>query len=122
MGYESRLYVVEKGRIKYEVEGKEYVWADKIAMFNLCKVYAVSDKMRKAKDTDCFIYDDDGNTKIVTDCYGDFLREMTIKEAIQILEEAAEKDDYRRYAPCISLLKGFDESQWKSLAVLHYGY
>jgi hypothetical protein len=121
MGYESRLYVVEKGITKHKVEGKEYVWAEKIAIFNLCKVRAVSDKMRMAKNTDCFIYDD-GDTEVVTDCYGDALKEMTIKEAIQILEEAAEKDDYRRYAPCISLLKGFNESQWQNLAVLHYGY
>ena len=122
MGYRSRIYVVEKGSIKRKIEGKEYVWADKIAMFNLCKVYDVSDKMRKAKDTDCFIYENDGNTKIVTDCYGDALKEVTIEEAIRILEEAAEKDGYRRYVPCISLLKGFDESQWRNLAVLHYGY
>ncbi len=122
MGYESRLYVVEKGIIKRKVEGKEYVWGEKIAMFNLCKVYAVSDKMCNAKDTDCFIYEDDGNTKIVTDCYGNALKEMTIEEAIQILEEVAEKDNYRRYAPCLALLKGFDESQWQNLAVLHYGY
>lgn len=122
MGYESRLYVVEKCRSKYTVEGKELLWAKKIAMFDLCKVYAVRDKMCKAKDTDCFIYADDGNTEIVKDDYGDTLKEMTIKEAIQILEDAAENDDYRRYAPCIALLKGFDESQWRNLAVLHYGH
>lgn len=122
MGYESRLYVVEKSRSKYTVKGKELLWAEKIAMFDLCKVYAVSDKMCKAKDTDCFIYADDGDTEIVDDCYGDALTEMTIKEAVQILEEAAAKDDYRRYAPCIALLKGFDESQWRNLAVLHYGH
>lgn len=122
MGYESRLCVVEKGIIKHKIEGKEYVWAEKVAIFNLCKVYDVSDKMCKAKDTDCFIYADDGNTEIVKDDYGDTLKELTVKETIEILEEAAEKDDYRRYAPCIALLKGFDESQWRNLAVLHYGY
>lgn len=124
MGYESRLYVVKKSSIKHKVKDKEYIWAEKIAMFNLSKVYVISDKMRKAKDTDCFIYMDDGNTEIVTDCYGDALKEMTIKEAIQILEEATEKDilGNERYAPCISLLKGFNESQWQNLAVLHYGY
>jgi hypothetical protein len=47
---------------------------------------------------------------------------MTLREAINILEESASRDDYRRYAPCIALLNGFDESKWRNLAVLHYGY
>ena len=122
MGYESKLYIVEKSNIKENVNGKELYWAQVIAMFDLCKTYAVSDKMCKAKDTDCFIYADDGNTEIVTDCYGDTLKEMTIKEAIQILEEAAEHKDYRRYTPCIALLQGFDESKWQNVVVLHYGH
>lgn len=122
MGYESRLYIVEKTNIKFTIGDKEFLWAKNIAMFDLCKVYDVSDKFRKAKDTDCYIYADDRNTMIVADGYGDPLKEMTISEAIEILEEAVAGDDYRRYPPCISLLKGFDESQWHNLAVLHYGY
>ena len=122
MGYESKLYIVEKSNVKGNVNGKELYWAKVIAMFDLCNPYAASDKMRKAKDTDCFIYADDGNTEIETDCYGDTLKEMTIKEAIQILEEASEHVDYRRYAPCVALLKGFDESRWRNVVVLHYGY
>lgn len=122
MGYESKLYIVEKSNVKGNVNKKGLRWADVIAMFDLCKTYAVSDKMRRAKDTDCFIYADDGNTEIVTDCYGGTLKEMSIEETIQILEEAAGCENYRRYAPCIALLKGFDKSQWRNIVVLHYGY
>ena len=122
MGYESKLYIVEKSTIKSNVNGKELYWAEVIATFDLCKTYAVSGKMCKAKDADCFIYADDGNTEIVTDCYGDTLKEMTIEEAVQILEEAAGCENYRRYAPCIALLKAFDQSKWRNVVVLHYGY
>lgn len=122
MGYESKLYIVEKSNVKDNVNGKELYWGKVIATFDLCKTYAVSDKMCKAKDTDCFIYADDGNTEIETDCYGDTLKEMTIEEAVQILEEAAAHEDYRRYAPCIALLKGFDKSKWQNVVVLHYGH
>lgn len=50
------------------------------------------------------------------------LPKTPIEDAIKIIEEASENDDYRRYAPCLALLKSFDKSQWKNLVVLHYGY
>lgn len=119
MGYESRLYVVDKCD-KFSFEDR--CCGEVIAMFNLCKVYSVSDKMRQYPETDCYIYADDGNTHIIEDRYGDIMREIPIEDAIKIIEEASENDYYRRYAPCLALLKSFDKSQWKNLVVLHYGY
>lgn len=119
MGYESKLYVVNK----HEKFSSEYrCWGEVIAMFNLCKVYDVSDKMRKYPETDCYIFADDGNTEIVEDRYDDVMKEIPIDDAIKIIEEASMDDNYRRYAPCLALLKSFDKSQWENLVVLHYGY
>lgn len=119
MGYESRLYVVNK----YEKFSSEYrCWGEVIAMFNLCKVYDVSDKMRKYPETDCYIFADNGNTEIVEDKYDDVMKEIPIDDAIKIIEEASMNDSYRRYAPCLALLKSLDKSQWENLVVLHYGY
>ena len=122
MGYESRLYVVEKTRI-HGYENEDKVYGEVIAMFDLCKVYDVSDRMRTYEATDAYIYDTDGNTEIVVDLYGDPLKEVPIKDAIEILKDAIDKDrGYRRYEPCLKLLEGFNESEWDDLVVLHYGY
>ena len=44
-----------------------------------------------------------------------------LKKAVQ---ETIIKDgfNYRRYAPCLGLLKGFEPDKWDDIVVLHYGY
>ena len=74
MGYESKIFVVRKGGLQGDC-GKNY--AQEIARFDLCKVYGVSDYLRNAPKTDCYIYSDDGNTEIITDRYGEELTECT---------------------------------------------
>lgn len=120
MGYESRLYIVQK-TTSFGCD-TNLRWAEKIAVFNLCKVPAVSDKMRAYKETDAFIYADDGNTEITTDDYGKPLKEIPVADAIVILEAAAEHDNYWRYRPCIAFLKAVQEEKQKDVVVLHYGY
>lgn len=123
MGYESRIYVVNKTGSASEVNGKQMIWCEKIAMFNLCKVPIVSGQMRKYGATDGYIYADDGNAKITEDEYGEPLKEIPIQDAIRILEYAQSTEDYyRRYNPCIQLLKSFNTADWQNLVVLHYGY
>lgn len=121
MGYESRLYVVRKSKSQTSPESG-LRWAEKIAIFDLCKVPAVSDKMRAYKNTDAFIYADDGNTEIVQDDYGEALKEVPLADAIEIMENAAAKDYYWRYGPCIALLKAVQECAPCEIVVLHYGY
>ena len=121
MGYESRLYVLRKSKSQTSPESG-LRWAEKIAVFNLCKVPAVSDKLRAHKSTDSFIYADDGNTEIVKDDYGETLKEIPLADAIKILEDAATKDDYWRYKPCIALLKAVQEYGQGDIVFLHYGY
>lgn len=118
MGYESRLYVCEKRNV-VGLSGK--IWYEEIASFNLSKACEVSTKMRNYPATDGFIFADDGNTEILEDEYADPLKEIPIDDAIEILQHASETH-YRRYKPCLELLRGFDRNEWGELVVLHYGY
>lgn len=120
MGYESRLYVVQKTTsMSYNSSLR---WAEKIAVFDLCKVPAVSCKMRAYKATDAFVYADDGNTEITMDDCGEPLKEIPVSDAIVILEAAAERENYWRYRPCIAFLKAVQEEKQEDVVVLHYGY
>lgn len=118
MGYESRIYVVEKYKAIGE-DSKRY--AEIIGSFNMCKFSGFGDIPRE--ETDCFIYADDGNTHILEDLYGDPLMEMDIEDVITYLEEYQDKQaHYRRVEPLLKLLKGFNVEEWNDLVVLHYGY
>lgn len=110
MGYESKLYVVDKLDNYGEI----------IAVFNLCKVPTVAEKMKTYPPTNVYICS--GDTEITTDCYGKPLTEIPIKDAISIIEDAAMNEHYRRFAPCLNMLKGFELNRWHDLVVLHYGY
>lgn len=116
MGYESRLYVIRKGSGALEDEDGK-AWAEVIATFNLC---TVNIDFFKYPATDSYIYD--GGERVVEDKYGDPLRELTIKEAIDEIELASIDEPYRRWNPVLGLLKGFNEHEWRDLRVLHYGY
>lgn len=122
MGYESRLYVVEKSDIRNDT-GK--IYAGVVAMFNICKCYELSDILTKQKETDCYIYADDGNTKIVKDMYGEKLTEVSVSFVISTLEKILEGGEtYRRIYPLLNALKTFEEQKgkWGDIVVLHYGY
>ena len=124
MGYETRLYVVEKTRNINSDSGKR--WAQVVAMFELSKAYRISDRTRYYPETDCFFYADDGNTDVLKDDVGDPLKELPVEDAIEIIEDAMKEDDigwYRdRFMPCLALLKGFNRRDWKELVVLHFGH
>ncbi len=117
MGYESKLYVVDKHHYNWGNKA----WGEKIAMFDLCCVPGLN--FNKYPATNCYILADDGNTEITEDAYGEVLSEIPIKDAIQMLEDVIEKEKYyRRYKPCLDLLKGFNPDDWEDLVVLHYGH
>lgn len=123
MGYESKFYIVEKGSFSCSC-GKLY--AEVIAMFDMCKCYALSDPFRRFPETDCCIYADDGDTEIVKDMYGDPLTETSIETTLRLVERAMEADNYRSFLPFEAVLRTLhaqeEEGNWGELAVLHYGY
>lgn len=124
MGYESKLFIVDKHRkVGSLVHDVWMIYGEKICEFNLSKIPGLS-IIKNYPDTDCYIYADDGNHEVTEDLYGKNLKEIPLKDMISILEKLAEEDQwkYRRFKPCINLLKGFDPTQWENLVVLHYGY
>lgn len=127
MGYESRLYIVKKSDIWHKVDTtngdvKDMRWGEVIAMFDLSNVGGLREAIKNYPATDTFIYV--GENQEIDDCYGDPLKEIPIKDMADIIEKIAEDDKwrYRRFKPCIQLLRGFEENKWRNLAVLHYGH
>ena len=120
MGYESKFYIVNKSDFIADEDG--YYYAEKIAMFDLCKVPGLYIKIKDYPKANVYIYSDDGNTEIKNDLYGDELIEIPIPDMIKFLEEEIKESSYRRYKPFLEMLKGFDLFEWSNLVVLHYGY
>lgn len=124
MGYESKLYIVEKSNCSYtEENGMKY--AEVLAMFDVSKFYALADWFSNKPSTKHYIYADDGDTQIVEDRYGDTLKEASVKEVVEKLERIVENgEDYKRIFPLLAALKAFEShsNQWGDIAVLHYGY
>ena len=120
MGYESKFYVIDKSSFEREDGSK---WGEVIAMFNMCKVYELVDKIKNYPPTDAYIYADEGDTEITKDRHGDPLTEIPIKDMIKILEELKSVlGSYRRYEPFLQMLKAFNTEEWENLTILHYGY
>lgn len=116
MGYESRIYVVEKSLLSPDDDGKRF--AEVLAMFNACKFPGLPEVFNQK--TDCYIFADDGNTRIVKDRYGDELTEAPLSDVIKFLENEVQRGEtYRRIKPLLALLKGFDMEQWDNLVCLH---
>ena len=126
MGYESKIYIVEKTNCSLDEEnGMKYarVWA----MFDVSKFYELADWFSNKPATKHYIYADDGDTQIIEDRYGDTLKEASVKEVIDRLEKIVEVEngvDYGRIFPLLSALKAFESqsNHWGDIAVLHYGY
>ena len=118
MGYESKIYVVEKFGVKNN-NGKQY--GQVIAMYDMCKFGDFCDIFKTT--TDCFIYADDGDTEITKDKYDMPLMETSINVVIEYLENYVQTQDYyRRINPLLEMLKAIKQDDWKDIVVLHYGY
>lgn len=114
MGYESKIFIVEKSTIKEN----EKRYAELIAMVNACKFYDLSKVF--TVETDCYIYYN--GEKILEDKYGEPLTEAPIEDVIDFLEKSEQENPYRRARILLELLKSFKSEDWNDLAVLHYGY
>ncbi len=122
MGYESRIIVMNRSELTRPNGGnwvytENWVYAEKIAEMNMCCMGSDFKKLFE-KPIDYTIYVNDEKTD--EDCYGEHIKYATIDRIVEWLENYNE--DYRRIAPLLGLLKGFDESEWDELQVLHYGY
>ena len=125
MGYESKIFVIEKS--SYADIKEKLHFAPCIAMFDLGKMnYAGAfHKLftsETARNTMYYIYE--GNEGLIKDCYDHELTEATLPETIEALEKDLSVDYYRRISPVVTALKAYNDNQkdWGELAVLHYGY
>ena len=127
MGYKHKLFIVDKHYNDLQAEiidGKKYFWAEKIAMIDMCVAEPLISVFEN-KPADCYIYADDGNTRIVKDKYGDPLGMASLDDVIKVIEhEINEGQDkgYRRWLPALNLLKGFSPADWRNLVVLRLAY
>ena len=94
MGYEVRMYLVSGGH--NGTAGEKRRWADDIVMVDLCKVdQKLYHYIRDLPDSECYIYADDGNTRITEDRYGRPLKmEVNLEKLRDILTSLGK---YRRY-------------------------
>ena len=95
MGYESRLYVINKSTLTEDINGKKMYWAEVVATFNLCVAGTVIE-MCEYPETDAYFYD--GNTLVTEDKYGEPLKEVPVKDAIEIISKAANKGTCYTYS------------------------
>ena len=128
MGYESRIYIVRKER-QWNCD-IEKSWAEVLAVFNLGRITPTLERLyRGHPETDCFIYADDGNTRVVEDCCGDPLKEFRLLDMRDIL---LDEIDRRRGSvsdsmwflakgvlPLMIQKHGFGHGD---IVCLHYGY
>lgn len=146
MGYESKLYVVNRHEFKHPRTHEHIEWMGQvIAMFDLCKMgedsfYNGSKLFKTPIDFDLNIYDIkketgyDEQTKVITgefvfgtreDDYGDALCYAPLEDVIAEMKRILESDDYEywRMKPCIALLESFREyNENGNIVVVHWGY
>lgn len=115
MGYESKLFIVECHR------HNNWVYGGIVATFDLCKVPWDHRQIFKVPiDFDLYF---EGNIVTRLDHYEELCCMAKPKEVISALKKLAKESDYRRYKPCIALLKSFDEEHWgDSIRVVHFGH
>lgn len=121
MGYESKIYIVEKGHHK-DANGLTY--ANLIAMVDMCKAGTLVNAFKAPAD--CYFYVE-GDTKVTKDAYGDPLRQATVQDVISALYGLINAgDEYWRYRLLLGVLNSIcEQSPYRrpqELTVLHYGY
>lgn len=112
MGYEHKIIIIEENSFS------------KIAEYDLCCLgYAKNFNFQKIFQTpfkhELFI---NGEARI-EDYYSEPLKSCSIDTLIDWLENYEQTEEhYRRIAPLLALLKGFNQDEWNNLQAVHFGY
>ena len=136
--YEHRLFIVNRQELNPpRIEGRSgFIFGSVIAVYNCSRMpMSFFDLFADAKEIDFTLFVNQGDAWVETkeDCYGEHCKMVKLPDVIAYLENLTNSEEwgtYRRLAPLLGLLKGFDESQWEeatqrgndSLWVVHYGY
>ena len=124
MGYESRLYVMQRRDFTLEnKDGEEvrFISAGEIARFDMSKMVP-SFRDLFTEPTDFDVYGDNGEP-IQEDCYGAKLTYAPAGKVVEWLEAEVGRSDYRRLKPLLAFLEAAEAEHWDGeLVVAHYGY
>jgi hypothetical protein len=125
MGYDSRLYIVRKTNVP--VGDDIHSYAETMAIYEMC-VFPPFQKLFNEKCPVTQHSPCEGDNDILLDKYGEPLRERTLEEVLDCLDQIIVLDDdmahCARIAPLQALLKALTgiQNDWYRLAVLHYGH
>ena len=139
MGYESKIYIVERVEHKTNIYGEPiknpHVGAIIVAEYDLCKMGWKNEEFYQCfnKNIDYTLWvlgcDEHGNEvgmAVDTDCYGEHLKSARIDKLISALQVCEEREHYRRIPPLIAMLESFDLREWNDdstrLEAVHFGY
>ena len=121
MGYESKIYIVDRHNSIISNQYGNYCQI--IAMVDMCKMHPEFYKLFD-KPLNGFFFADDGNTEVVKDMYDADLYYADIDDVISYLTNLIEidKDQYRRLPILLGTLKGIDKDLFEDIAVVNFGY
>lgn len=129
MGYESKVIIYERIEAKgFDSESgfeRMFVYGQKIAEYDLCCLGydEAGERIRNTFNVELdFDMDCAEATERRTDLYGAICKYCHIDELVEALEAFEHGEHYRRIAPLIGLLKGFDQNEWKDIVCVHYGH
>lgn len=124
MSYEHRFYIVKKNKYDYDDRLHKY-FAEVLYVFNLGQVCELDDVFLRYKQTDCFIYEDNSEFKILYDCYGEPILETSIRDLVIELSDIARHNTNVNVDVMLSALQTIINSRvvnHHDLICLHYGY
>lgn len=120
MGYESRLYVVNRRELRWD--GKLLgIYRDMIAKFDMSCVGWNPEHIFTIPIDFPIEYDENDN-EVYDDMYGKRCGMASVSAVIAVIEALEEREHYRRFKPLLGFLKALDESEWDDLRVVHFGY
>lgn len=131
MGYESKVYIVERKEWQNEKTGKKTVFGDVVAVFDLSKMGGPGiaqefyGAFKRPIDYEITVnVDGDTIEPSNVDRYGEHMRAADIKELIDALAESEKREHYRRIPPLCAMLGAFllNAGEWEGLEAVHFGY
>jgi hypothetical protein len=128
MGYDSRLYVIRKTDVPATEDGK-FKYAETMAIYEMGvfppfqMLFNDGDYCPVTEYAPC-----NGDSIIIKDMYDEPLREASLDDVIECLDQAIVLEEgaaqYARVKPLLALLNGFKKirNDWYRLSILHYGH
>lgn len=130
MGYESKVFIVDRYEVKRGDGTVVHVGGVEIVALRMSKCDIEFHRLF-TDAPDYKIYEGESDDEITEDKYGEPLKSAKIKTVYNWLLREKERSEqygkdgfYRRYALLLALLESFMSKAWKGhdLRVVHYGY